>query len=193
MQLTIQHQEKYSRGQLLLRTLFGWLYLYIPHFIVLGFLSAAGSILGVLAWGSILIDGRYPQILFDYQRGVIGWNVRVIARMLNLVDGYPVFALHTVRPQVFVDIPYTKSLNRWKLLLKTFFGWFYVLIPHGIVLFFLYILVALAAVYAWFSILITAKYPKKIHDFTTGVIRWSLRVHIYFFMTDEYPPFRLGE
>ena len=35
MKLTITHQEKYSRGELILRTLFGCLYIGIPHFFLL--------------------------------------------------------------------------------------------------------------------------------------------------------------
>ena len=51
------------------------------------------------------------------------------------------------------------------------------------------------SVFAWFAILFTGQYPKRIFDFVEGFLRWSLRVNAYVFLltTDEYPPFRLGE
>ena len=32
MKLDVTHQDSYSRGELLLRTFFGWLYIGIPHY-----------------------------------------------------------------------------------------------------------------------------------------------------------------
>jgi len=67
MNLTITHQEKYSRGELLLRTFLGWLYIVIPHFIVLFFLQIWSSILTFLAFWSILFAARYPKGMFNFQ------------------------------------------------------------------------------------------------------------------------------
>ena len=92
-----------------------------------------------------------------------------------------------------VDIPYPdvkKDLNRWMPLFK----WILV-IPHLIVLLLIFIAVVVCSVFAWFAILFTGQYPKRIFDFVEGFLRWSLRVIAYVFLltTDEYPPFRLGE
>ena len=40
MKLSITHQESYSRGELILRTLFGVVYIAIPHFFLLVFVSS---------------------------------------------------------------------------------------------------------------------------------------------------------
>ena len=37
MKLSIQHQESYSRGELLLRTIFGAIYIGVPHLFLLTF------------------------------------------------------------------------------------------------------------------------------------------------------------
>ena len=88
------------------------------------------------------------------------------------------------------SIDYPEKLSRGILLLKTFFGWLYVLIPHGIVLMFYGIAVCVVTVIAWFAILFTGKYPKGMFDFVVGYQRWSNRVNAYvMFLTDEYPPF----
>ena len=66
-------------------------------------------------------------------------------------------------------------------------------IPHYIVLFFLTIGALLAAIFAWFAILFTGRYPRSLFDFIEGVIRWHNRVAAYalLLITDRYPPFSL--
>ena len=67
------------------------------------------------------------------------------------------------------------------------------LVPHLILLAFLWIAFAVLTVIAWFAILITGRYPRGLFDFVEGVSRWSLRVSAYAFLlvTDQYPPFSL--
>lgn len=190
MNLTITHQEKYSRGELLLRTFLGWLYIVIPHFIVLFFLQIWSSILTFLAFWSILFAARYPKSMFNFQVKLQRWMVRVNARLFNLSDGYPTFGLNAEDKYTNFEMPYPKSLSRGLVLLKVLFGWLYVVLPHGIILFFRNIANIVIIVIAWFAVLITGKYPKGMHDFVVGTLRWQLRVMLYIeLMTDEYPPF----
>ena len=193
MKLTITHQETYSRGQLLLRTFFGWFYIAIPHFFVLMFVGLATAIFNFLSWWAILFTGRYPRYFFEFRVGYLKWSMRVVSRMMNLSDGYPPFGFSVEDPYVNLEIPYPEKLSRGKVLLKTFFGFFYVMIPHGIVLYFLWIACMLFVIGAWFIVLFTGKYPAGMHNFVVGVMKWGIRVSIYFFMTDKYPPFSLHD
>jgi hypothetical protein len=91
--LSIRRQESYSRSELLLRTFFGVFYILIPHTIALLFVSLWGGILQFLTFWVVLFTGRYPRNWFDTQLGILNWNLRLNATLLNKADGYPAFGL----------------------------------------------------------------------------------------------------
>lgn len=87
-------------------------------------------------------------------------------------------------------VGYPENLSRGTLLLKTFFGWLYVGIPHGIALMFYGLAAVVVTCIAWFAILFTGKYPRGMFDFVVGLFRWHMRVNAYLLLlTDAYPPF----
>lgn len=190
MKLTIQHQESYSRLELLLRTFFGWLYMALPHGLLLMFLGIWSSILTFVAFWVVLFTGRYPQSMHEFQVGYMRWGLRLRARMVNLSDGYPGFGINVTDDFVAFEIPYPEKSSRALLLLRFFFGWIYVLIPHGFILFFRAIATWVVIFVAWWIVLFTGSYPASMHAYVTGLLRWGARLNAYLlFLTDDYPPF----
>jgi hypothetical protein len=91
---------------------------------------------------------------------------------------------------VKLTVEYPEKLSRGILLLRTFLGFFYVMLPHGICLGFYGFAAAFVYVIAWFAVLFTGKYPKGLFDFIVGYQRWNARLGAYMtFLTDAYPPF----
>jgi len=89
-----------------------------------------------------------------------------------------------------------EPLSRWLWLLKIFPILPVLIVPHLIVLIFLWIAAAFVTCIAFFAILFTGQYPRPLFNFTLGVLRWTWRVSFYSFgalATDKYPPFRLGK
>ena len=122
MTFNILRKESYSRGDLLLRTMFGAIYIGIPHIFLLLFLSIWSSIVGMISFWVILFTGDYPSSFFEFQVKLIRWSTRVQARFMNLAEGYPAFGLDSEDEVVTIDIAYPEDLSRGKLLLKAFFG-----------------------------------------------------------------------
>ena len=177
-----------------------WL-LVIPHYVVLAFLWLAFVVLSVVAGVAILVTGRYPRGIFDFNVGVLRWTWRVQYYAIAAfgTDMYPPFTLadDPGYPADF-DVEYPERLGRGLVLVK----WWLLAIPHYLVIAafvggewadWRYAgLVSVLAVIAGIVVLFTGSYPASIYNFVLGMNRWVLRVAAYAsLMTDEYPPFRL--
>jgi hypothetical protein len=190
-----------------------WL-LAIPHYIVLAFLWLAFSVLTVVAFFAILVTGRYPRGIFDFNVGVLRWTWRVAFYSYGALgtDRYPPFALDDVPDYpARLEVDYPERLSRGLVLVKWWLlaipqyaitgifvggGWWAVQAAddrawgagfHGG-------LIGLVVFFAGIALLFQARYPPGIFDFVLGLDRWVARVAAYAgLMTDRYPPFRLDQ
>ena len=139
---------------------------------------------------TIVVRQKYPRWWFDFNLAFLRFDNRVLSYLLLLNDDYP---STDDQQAVQLDVPYPDvhaDLNRWKPLVK----WLLAL-PHYLALLILDIGVVLATIAAWLSIMATGRHPRRLFDFTVGVMRWHNRVVNYAFTltTDCYPAFRLSQ
>jgi hypothetical protein len=188
-----------------------WL-LAIPHYIVLVFLWLTLLVLSVVAFFAILVSGRYPRGIFDFNVGVLRWTWRVAFYSYGALgtDRYPPFTLDDVQDYpARLEIAYSDRLSRKLVLVK----WWLLAIPQYIVvgLFLGGGSYAAARIESWFwsigfesgligvlvlfagvALLFTSRYPAGIFAFVLGLDRGVAMVGAYvLLMRDEYPPFRL--
>ena len=187
--LRVTHQAEYSRGQLLLRTFLGIIYLVLPHAICLAVLGFAIDVCMLVAWFAVLFTGQYPAGLYQFVVSVHQWGVRWAAAVSNLADGYPAFGLGNRGDAISLQITSPAISSRLHCVLRLLAP-VYVGIPHGVCLFFRQIAGIVLFIVAFVAVLFTGKYPKGMHDFQVGNLRWGLRVMAYITMlSDRYPPF----
>jgi hypothetical protein len=194
-----------------------WL-LVLPHVVVLSLLWVAFAVLSVVAFFAILVTGRYPLSIFEFNVGVLRWSWRVGYYAYGALgtDRYPPFTLREVPDYpATLDIAYPEHLSRGLVLVK----WWLLALPHYLVIAFFmgggtYVayqsgqwapqnqsdgvwsfaggLIGLLALFAAIALLFTGRYPRGVFDLLLGMHRWVLRVAAYAaLMTDAYPPFRL--
>ncbi|MCU1418047.1 MAG: hypothetical protein JWP32_2221 [Schumannella sp.] len=207
LRLTGELDSRLSRWLWLVKML-----LAIPHFLVIAVLWVCFMIVTVVAGFAILITGRYPRALFDFNVGVMRWTWRVGFYVYAALgtDRYPPFSMSPRDYPATLAVAYPERLSRGRVLIKWFLA-----IPHLVVVallvvpFMLYPIAALngldgslgggysvlnlLVVLAGFFLLITGRHPVALFDFLMGINRWTYRVLVYVaLMGDEYPPFRLN-
>jgi hypothetical protein len=175
------------------RPLVQW-FLAIPHFAVLYGLRIVSQAVGLISWVLILFTGKLPDGLANIQAMYFRYNLRTSFYAAFLVEEYPPFTFAATPadpgdvPRLRIDFrPELENRNRVTVGFRIF-----LVIPHFIVLFFLYIAAVIVLLIAFFAVLFTGRWPAGMRDFVLGVSRWSLRVQAYFaLLTDVYPPFSL--
>jgi hypothetical protein len=185
-----------------------WL-LAIPHLIVLAILWLAFVVLTVVAWFAVVISGRYPRAIFDFNVGVLRWTWRVSYYGYGGLgtDRYPPFSLDREPDYpATLEIAYPGAQSRLTalgrlvlafphlLIIGVFVGggaywlddassWHFTSPWSG--------LIGLLVLIAGFALLFTGRYPRGLFQLVVGLNRWVLRVVAYAaLMTDKYPPFR---
>ncbi len=178
---TAAYPERLVRWKTLLR-----IFLVIPVLVFWEVVSGAAAGVVVGSWLAILVRGRIPRWLFDFQVALYRWQSRALGYLLLLAEAYPAFEGDWA---INYDVRYPERLARWKLL----FWKIITAIPHFIILSILMLTVAIVTIIVWLFILFTGRYPRGLYDYVVGVLRWGARVEAYVLsLTDEYPPFNLS-
>jgi hypothetical protein len=171
-------------------TTFFRLILAIPWMIVAAFWGILFIFTHLFAWIAVIILGRYPQWLYEFNGGIVRFSVRVSAWLYLQTDAWPPFTLsedesYPIRVRI---APAAERQSR----LKAFFRLILVL-PVALVLSYGTSYVQLlAGVIAWLTIVFRGYLPEGINSMMTFVNSFHARVLGYIaILTDAYPPIGL--
>ncbi|WP_372507681.1 DUF4389 domain-containing protein [Mycobacterium shimoidei] len=168
-----------------------WCVLAVPHYPILILLYLVYPVLTAVAGVAILITGRYPRPIFDFNVGVLRWSWRLMNYRfpMNTTDKYPPFTLKS-RPDYpgDLEIDYPEQLSKWAVLVK----WWLLGLPQILLCWVMEPLLQVLCVIAALYLLTNGTIHRGMFDLLLGIVRWRYRVAAYVsLMRDEYPPFRM--
>jgi Domain of unknown function (DUF4389) len=168
-------------------TTFFRLILAIPWFIVALFWGIVFTFTHLIAWIAIIILGRYPQWLYDFNAGVVRFGTRVSAWIYLQTDEWPPFSLSD-DPNYPIRVNIAPPAERQSRL-KALFRWILAL-PVILVLAYGTSYIQMAAGFvAWLTIVFRGYLPEGVNNMMTFVNSFHARVFGYLaFLTDDYPP-----
>ncbi len=168
-------------------TTFFRILLAIPWLIVGLFWALLFAFTHLFAWVSLVILGRYPAWLYEFNSGVVRFSIRVGAWFYLQTDEWPPFSLKD-DPSYPIRVNIAPAAARQSRL-RAFFR-LVLALPVALVLAYgtSYIQSA-AGLVAWVTIVFRGYLPEGINNMLTFVNSFHARVLGYIaFLTDDYPP-----
>jgi hypothetical protein len=168
-------------------TTFFRLLLAIPWFVVALFWGIVFTFTHLIAWIAIVILGRYPQWLYDFNAGVVRFGVRVSAWIYLQTDEWPPFSLSD-DPNYPIRVNIAPPAERQSRL-KALFRWILALPVILVLSYGTSSIQAAAGFVAWLTIVFRGYLPEGVNSMMTFVNSFHARVFGYLaFLTDDYPP-----
>ena len=175
MTFELDYPERLSRWSTFFRFLL--LTVLIMPIVYAAFLMMTLSAIPLIAWVSLMSNGRYPRMLFPISVWIQRLSAQLSAYAYLVTDEFPFDQRD--RPVRF-DIEYTSPHRRLGVFFRPI-----LIIPHIIVLALLWLLQYLVTIVGWFAILLTGNYPRGLWKFSVGVLRWNARVGAYLGLPDR--------
>jgi hypothetical protein len=182
----IGYQADYKAAGRNRLTVFFRYFCLIPLAIVAYFWEIVGGLSLLVTWFAVVITGKYPPGLYEFNGKVLRYFTRYNAYAMLLTDAYPPFG-GSEDPNYPIRVPIAPPQESYSRL-KAFFR-FLLVIPSAIVAAF-YGLAAFVVVFvSWFVLLFTGKHPEGMFSFVRNYSAYAARVCGYaMLLTDSYPP-----
>lgn len=167
-------------------TTFFRIILAIPWLVVAYVYLILAAFTHFFAWVAVVILGRYPEWLYNFNSGVVRYLVRAYAWMYLQTDVWPPFGFaddpnYPIRVNI---APRAEHQSR----LKAFFR-IILILPMLIVAYAVNLVHGGASVIAWLTIVFRGYQPEGIHSALSFCNSFYARVFGYYsLLTDDYPP-----
>jgi len=165
--------------------------LVIPWLFVAALYGIAAYVAVIIAWFALVITGRYPQGLYDFNTGFIRSVTRINGFYYLLTDAWPPFGGdedpdYPIRTLIG---PPKEEYSRAKVFFRIF-----LLIPVFILLYVMGLILGVVALIAWFVLLFTARLPAGLYRPMRIAAAYNTKALAYYFLlTEEFPPFWVDE
>jgi Domain of unknown function (DUF4389) len=167
-------------------TTFFRLILAIPWLIVGYVYIIAAVFTHLFAWVAVVILGRYPQWLYNFNSGVIRYFTRVYAWEYLQTDAWPPFGISD-DPAYPIRLKIAPAAERQSRL-KAFFR-IILALPIFVVLYAVGLIQAGLALVAWLTIVFRGYLPEGVNNAMTFANGLVARANGYvMLLTDDYPP-----
>ena len=181
----IDYEVDYVRERNRLTTFFR-LILAIPWLIVAYLYEIVGLVLAIVAWVVVLVLGRYPRTLYDWNSGILRYFGSLAGFVYLATDAWPPFGWNQRpdQPQRVLVAPPAERQSRLKVLVRLILA-----LPLLVLSYAINYLTIAAAVASWLTIVFRGYQPQWIQDTIVFAARWHIRVGGYLLLlTDIYPP-----
>ena len=158
----------------------------IPWLIVAIFWGILFLFTHFIAWIAIIILGRYPQWLYEFNSGVVRFVVRTYAWIYLQTDVWPPFGLaddpsYPIRVNI---APAMERQSRLKALFRIILA-----LPMLVVSYAVGYMHPWVAAISWLAIVFRGYQPEAINNALTFINGFYARLYGYLaFLTDDYPP-----
>jgi Domain of unknown function (DUF4389) len=167
-------------------TTFFRIILAIPWLIVAYVYLILALFTHLFAWIAVVILGRYPEWLYNFNSGVVRYLVRFYAWAYLQTDAWPPFGIAD-DPSYPIRVNIAPRAERQSRL-KAFFR-IILILPMLIVSYAINYIHLFTAVVAWLTIVFRGYQPEGVHSTLTFVNSFYARVLGYYaLLTDDYPP-----
>ena len=156
-----------------------WLLVGIVYVLLLAFTH-------LFAWVAVIVLGRYPDWLYDFNSGALRYLTRFSAFAYLQTDAWPPFGIaeeadYPIRLRI---APPAESQSRLKALFRLI-----LVLPIAVVVYAIGTIHSGLAVVAWLTIVFRGYLPRAVFDAMTFVNGLYARVGGYtLLLTDDYPP-----
>lgn len=181
----VRYEADYQREPNRLTTFFR-IILVIPWIIVGLVYSVALLFTAIIAWFALVIVGRYPQGLYDFNSGVLRFSARVNAFAYLQTDSWPTFGIgeESGYPVRVAIAPRAEKQSRAKVFFRLILA-----LPLIVASYPVNFLIQGAFMLAWLTIVFRGYQPEGVHYIIAFANAWETRVGAYLLMlTDAYPP-----
>lgn len=167
-------------------TTFFRLILAIPWLIVAYVYLIVAFFTHIFAWVAVVVLGRYPEWLYNFNSGIVRYLVRTSAWVYLQTDAWPSFGLadddtYPIRVKI---APAAERQSRVKAFFRGILILPMLLLSYAINYIHLWI-----GVVAWLTIVFRGYLPEGINNALTFVNGFYARLYGYFaLLTDDYPP-----